>query len=73
MTRQPVLIAHPQTPEQVKAMKAFMKALHIAYEVSDEDDYNPAFVEKLLESREQVKRGEVVYVDPKDLESLLGV
>ncbi len=52
-------IAHPQTSEQVSALKAFMQALKIKFEVTNVENYDLAFVEKIVESREQAKSGKV--------------
>jgi hypothetical protein len=48
-------IALPETTEQVSALKVLMQALKIKFEIS-KDYYNPEFVEKVLESREQEKK-----------------
>lgn len=50
-----VFIALPETTEQVSALKVLMQALKIKFEIS-KDYYNPEFVEKVLESREQEKK-----------------
>jgi len=73
MKTQDIFIAHPQTAEQVKALKAFLHALKIKFEVSKEESYNPEFVEKIMESREQYKKGEFISVDKKDIKSFLGL
>ena len=59
------LIVHPGNKEQLAAIKAFMKALKISFEEKKEAGYDPEFVQKILESREQVKNGEtrVVNID----------
>jgi hypothetical protein len=63
----------PKTNEQINALKAFMQALKIKFEVSKEENYKPAFVKKILESREQVKNGKVTRVEKRDLKKFLGV
>jgi predicted enzyme involved in methoxymalonyl-ACP biosynthesis len=60
-------IACPQTKEQVSALKAFMQALKIKFEISKKDEYNPEFVKKIMESREQVKNGRVTRVEKENL------
>jgi nitrogen regulatory protein PII len=57
MKTQDVVIAHPQTSEQVSALKAFMQALKIKFEVAKEDTYNREFVEKIEKSRKDYKEG----------------
>jgi NH3-dependent NAD+ synthetase len=66
-------IAHPQTSEQVSALKAFMQALKIKFEVTNVENYDPAFVEKIVESREQAKSGKVTRVKKENLKEFLGL
>lgn len=73
MKTQNIFIAHPKTTEQVNALKAFMQALKIKFEVSKEEGYNPDFVAKIEESRQQYKKGEYVSVEKKDIKSFLGL
>jgi hypothetical protein len=69
-----IIIAHPQTTEQVDALRAFMQALKIKFEISKEDEgYDPDFVAKIEESREQYKKGEFISVEKKDIKSFLGL
>ena len=60
------LIVHPANKEQLVALKAFMEALKISFEES-KTPYNPEFVSKIQESREQVKRGETRVINIADL------
>lgn len=48
-------IAHPQTSEQVSALKAFMQALKIKFEVTNVENYDLAFVEKIVEAENRQK------------------
>ncbi|TZF85761.1 hypothetical protein FW774_01425 (plasmid) [Pedobacter sp. BS3] len=73
MKAQDIFIAHPQTVEQVNALKAFMQALKIKFEVSKEESYNPDFVQKVLESRQQAKEGKVTRVKKENLKEFLGL
>jgi hypothetical protein len=73
MKTQNIFIAHPKTDEQVSALKAFMQALKIKFEISKEEDYNPDFIAKIEESRQQYKKGEFVSVEKKDIKSFLGL
>jgi len=73
MKTQNIFIAHPQTSEQVSALKAFMQALKIKFEISKKDEYNPEFVEKIMESKEQVKNGRVTRVEKENLKEFLGL
>ena len=73
MRTQDILIAHPGTVEQVNALQAFMQALKIKFEISGEESYNPEFVEKVLESRQQARNGKVTRVEKEDLKEFLGL
>jgi hypothetical protein len=68
-----IYIAHPQTDEQSKALEAFLKALDIKFEIPEEKDYNPEFVEKVLESRQQAKDGKVSRIKKENLKEFLGL
>ena len=58
---------------QIEALKAFMKALKIKFEVSKESPYNPDFVAKVNKSKSQVEKGEVIRVEKEDLKNFLGL
>ena len=60
------LIVHPDNKKQLTALKAFMTAFNITFEVR-KSPYNPEFVAKIQESRKQVKRGETKVVNIADL------
>ena len=47
------ITAYTDNDTQIEAIKAFMKALKIKFELAKENSpYNPDFVEKVLESRQ---------------------
>lgn len=73
MKTQDIFIAHPQTSEQVDALKAFMQALKIKFEITKERTYNSDFVAKIEESRVQAKNGQVTRVKKEDLKEFLGL
>ncbi|MEO7174314.1 MAG: DUF2683 family protein [Saprospiraceae bacterium] len=73
MKTQDILIVHPQTSEQVTALKAFMQALKIKFEISNVEIYNQEFLKKIEESREQVKEGKVTRIKKEDLQSFVGL
>jgi hypothetical protein len=66
-----IFIARPKTADQVNALKAFMQALKIKYEVSTEEHYNAEFVKKILESKKQITEGKFTEVKPKVLKSFI--
>lgn len=60
------LIVHPGNKEQLAALKTFMKAFKISFD-EEKSPYDPKFVAKIQESRDQVKRGETRVVNIDDL------
>ncbi len=52
-----IFIIHPTTTEQADALIAFVKALKIKYELTNEKDYNADFVAKIQKSRQDYKKG----------------
>ncbi len=60
---------------QIKALKAMMKALKIKFEISKVKDeiYNPEFIAKIKESKQQIKDGKYTRVKKEDLQSFLGL
>lgn len=67
------IIAHPGTSEQADALKAVLKALKIAFEEAGDRPYNPEFVAKINESRQQAKEGKVTRLEKKDFEQYLSL
>lgn len=60
---------------QIEALKAFLKALKIKFEIEKKEDkpYNPEFVAKIMESKAQYERGEFTRVKPEDMEGFFGL
>ena len=54
--------AYPKDGSQIEALKAFMKALKIKFEVTEDQPYNPEFVEKIEKSRKQAKEGKIIQI-----------
>jgi len=61
------IIVHPANDEELNAIKAFMKALNISYDISTNNQYDPEFVAKIKESRKQVQEGKTVRMDLDDI------
>jgi len=59
--------AYPSNSQQMDAIKAFMKALNIKFEVANDSPYNPNFVKKIKNSQKQVKEGKTVKIDLDDI------
>ena len=65
---------HTENKEQVNALKAFMKAFKIKFEVGKEEvPYNSEFVAKIAESEQQYKNGSYTTVKKEDLKEFLGL
>jgi hypothetical protein len=60
-------IVEPETSEQEKALKAFIEALGIKFELRKEESYDPKFIDKIQRSRQQIKEGKVAEVDLDDI------
>jgi hypothetical protein len=67
------ITVHPEDDSQIEAVKAFMKALKIKFEISKEKPYNPEFVEKIKRSEEDFKNGKFTRVKKEDLQNFLGL
>lgn len=62
-----ILIVHPDSDDKFEALKAFMKAFKIKFEITKEKPYRPEFVAKIEKSREQFKKGEFTVIKTEDL------
>jgi hypothetical protein len=69
MNEQTILIAHPETNEQLSALKAVLKALKIKFETSEKSPYDPEFVEKIRKSRKDFKEGKGTVMTLDELDS----
>jgi selenophosphate synthase len=61
------ITAYTNDTSQIDAIKAVLKALKIKFEVATEKPYNPEFVAKIEESREQYKKGNFTVIKTEDL------
>jgi adenylate kinase family enzyme len=73
MKTQDIFVAHPQTSEQASALKAFLQALKIKFEVAKEGTYNPEFIAKIKKSRQDYEDGKFVTVEKENFKSFLGI
>ena len=62
-----MIITHPTNSSEENALKAFLKALKIKFEVADETNYNQEFLKKIKESEKQYKKGEYKVIKTQDL------
>ena len=67
------IIVHPANEEEISVIKKFFTTHKIKFEVSMEKPYNPEFVAKIQESRQQAKEGKVTRVKKEDLKEFLGL
>jgi len=73
MQTENIFIVHPANEEQVNALKAFVKALKIKFEVTTEKAYNTDFVEKIQKSKKEFEEGKFKRVEKDDLQQFLGL
>ncbi|MEA5127258.1 MAG: hypothetical protein VB074_03675 [Proteiniphilum sp.] len=65
------ITAYTDDVSQIEAIKAFMKAMKIKFELSNEKSpYNPEFVEKIKQGDEDLKNGKGRTVTLEELDSL---
>ena len=62
-----IIIAHPGSDDKFEALKAFMKALKIKFEITKEAGYNPEFVAKVLQGDEDIKAGKTTKIKVDDI------
>lgn len=68
------LKVHTKDKEQLKTVKAILKALKIPFEASRENPYDPEFVAELKESEQQMRQGKKTRVHGKEeLKKFLGI
>ncbi|MCF8358445.1 MAG: hypothetical protein K9H26_06775 [Prolixibacteraceae bacterium] len=59
--------AYTSNSQQIDAIKAFMKALNIKFEVANDSPYDPDFVKKIKNSQKQANEGKTVKIDLDDI------
>ena len=62
--------AYTEDASQIEAVKAFMKALKIKFEMSKEKPYNPEFVNMVLEAEKEIKQGKGLKVTSEGFDDL---
>lgn len=67
------IIVHPANEQEMSVIQAFFKALKIKFEVSNESPYDPDFVAKIQESKQQVEEGRITRVEKENLSQFLGI
>ena len=61
------ITAYTEDASQLDAIKAFMKALKIKFEVQKESPYDKNFVNKILKGDEEFKKGKYKSIKTVDL------
>jgi hypothetical protein len=62
---------HTEDKEQLKALKAILKALKVKFEISkDDSSYHPDFVSKIEKSRKDFKEGKGTVISMNELNDL---
>ena len=64
------ITAYTDDASQIEAVKAFMKALKIKFEISKDQPYNPEFVNKILEAEQEIKQGKGLKVTSEGFDDL---
>lgn len=72
------ITAYTSDVSQIKAVKAFLKALKIQFEITKEskttsEPYNPEFVAKIEKSKQDYKDGNFITVEKDDFKKFLGL
>lgn len=70
MKTQNIFIAHPKTEEQINVLKAIAKAFKMKFEVSEENPYDPEFVDKILQGDKDLEEGKGKKITINELNSL---
>ncbi|NEW82832.1 MAG: hypothetical protein GZ094_10775 [Mariniphaga sp.] len=64
------ITAYTEDAAQIEAIKSVLKALKIKFEISKEKPYNPEFVAKINQSRQDYKDGKGTVVSLEELNDL---
>ena len=66
------ITAFTKDNSQIEAIKAFMKALEIKFEIADKP-YNSEFVTKILQSEKEIQQGKTIAVKKDDFKQFLSL
>jgi len=64
------ITAYTEDAAQIEAIKSILKALKIKYEISKGKPYNPEFVAKINQSRQDYKDGKGTVISLEELNDL---
>lgn len=65
-----IIIAHPGSDDKFEALKAFMKAHKIKFEISGKSTYDPEFVSRILQGDQDLKAGKGRKITLDELDQL---
>lgn len=71
MKAKDIYIIHPENKDQANALKAFVNALKMKFEVTQKKEYNPGFVEKIERSLKQIEDGKTTKIE--NIDEFLGI
>lgn len=60
------LLIKPKSKEEMRALKAFAKAMKIDFDIL-ENSYNPLFVEKIQQGRQDISNGLGMQIDLRNI------
>ncbi len=61
------LLVQPNTQEQLEAVKSILMVLKVNFSIKKDENYEPEFVQKILESSAEAKAGKVTKIKIEDL------
>lgn len=64
------ITVRPDDATQVEAIMAFMKALKIKFEISNDKSYDSDFVNKILKAEQEIKHGKGLKVTSEGFDDL---
>jgi hypothetical protein len=67
------ITAYPSDISQVRAIKAVLKALKIQFEMNEKVQYNPDFIAKINQSKQDYAEGNFVTIEKEQFKSFLGI
>jgi hypothetical protein len=70
MKTKDIIIVRPQSNKQVTVLKTFMNDNNINFEISKVDEYNPAFVAKVLQGKADIDKGKGISLTINELKDL---
>jgi len=62
-----VIIIHPPGQNKIQALKAFLEAMKIDFEITKRGNYKAEFVEKILEGDKSIKKGKTKSITLDDV------